>query len=813
MIFYQFDVNSKPEPCYEKMFWDVIKDTREKKLDAMIKSLHEQWLAEVSTNGAESERAKQLAEGKKKLKKKLSLFIFQARCPNGDAKKENAVLNGLYMGDYDKLSPREMEEMRRRFTENDFALCRELGIVLVAVTPSGYGIRTVAKAHPDVGNIADNQIWQARKLGLKPDLNCQDPTHRSYAFSDVIYLDNELFTYENEEFERAYGDFYRKGGKGPLKTADPTAAWEQDTRVSSPPGKAEHEDHGGGHNEAPAGGGEEPCYHGVPYRKIIAEYWRQHGKNGKEPGEGDRNSGLLKLATNLRYICDNRESELLKVLPSLGLDQAEMRQIVRSACKYDMYLGMPGKLASVLKACGLSDDEAEPQAQEEGEEDAVIKRLNKEFKKIKLPPALQAVCSGVEPDLGVGAVLASLPMFYTLLTRISFTHFSGKEERLSGMTFVIGPAASGKSFICDIDKLLMTPLRKADKEARKEEDTYNERRELNKNKPEQPTRPHPVIRLVPIIISNAQLAKRLRDAVDRQDPDLHLHLHSTESELSTLISANKGGSWIEKNYVYCKAFHNEEWGMDYKNAEAVNGEVQVNYNLTVSGTDMDLYRFIPKDSILGGLPTRMMLFDMPDTRFKMIEKRRRTRTAEEEKLLTDTAYALDSLRGKVEAKKLTDEMYTWGERMTQLAALEDDDVIDQLRRRTPLIAVRAGITFAILQQLDDFSRGKPLKFNKQCIKFARFIADYTLAIQYRRFAALTQQQKEKYSQGYTQKNMSQRLALIYNQLPDEFSQDDMRALMPGKPVSAIYDTCKRWKKGGHVELVQNGRYRKVKTNP
>ena len=112
-------------------------------------------------------------------------------------------LSGLFMfdGDHLPIDPREVYErtLRTGFPWK---------VRLSHKTSSGHGIRIVAEAIPEVGNIADNQIEMARELGLlgmkgttgKPvtDDSCIDASRISYAprKCDIYYIDeNNLFNF------------------------------------------------------------------------------------------------------------------------------------------------------------------------------------------------------------------------------------------------------------------------------------------------------------------------------------------------------------------------------------------------------------------------------------------------------------------------------------------------------------------------------------------------------------------------------------------------------------------------------------------
>ena len=61
-------------------------------------------------------------------------------------------------------------------------------------------------ANIEDGNLADNQIVFAEALGQKPDESCIDATRNSFApkEEDILFIDDTLFNYYNEEFDKRY---------------------------------------------------------------------------------------------------------------------------------------------------------------------------------------------------------------------------------------------------------------------------------------------------------------------------------------------------------------------------------------------------------------------------------------------------------------------------------------------------------------------------------------------------------------------------------------------------------------------------------
>lgn len=802
MFTYQTNLNSPVFECSKADFTQIVIS------DIVVKTCREvSRLKKLELAAADDGERSRLHDEQARLKKKLPAFIFQATFSGGRRRQQDAVLNGLVMADFDNVP--DPAACFGRWKEA--GLIDELGIVLVHITPSGAGLRVVAKACTDRGNIAGNQAYMASRLGLGIDKACKDAARISFAvpLDYILYHNDELFTYENKEFDEKYGASYRAGNS----TAT-NAGGERNSVGNGCAGGVDKQKDTQGNLQAdgldsaialPADGNGYPTFKGIAYKNIIAEWWKQQGG---VPVVGERNQKLHRLAAHLRYICDNNAETLRRVMPSYGLTDDEMKSLCGSAVKLRMYGRMPKALASVLEELGLKNVE-------EGEAETDSRNMEKDFSdrldKLVLPPMLKAVMAGVPDNVRIGALLASLPMIYTLASRVTFSHFDGAVTRMSGMTFIVGPAASGKSFILNLDKLLMEPIRMADKAGRKTEQEYRDSKELNKNKQKQMEKPHPVIRITPIQISNTMLALRMRDAVDTQDPSLHLHVYSVEAELATALRAQKGGSWIEKNDLYCKSFHNEYWGMDYANDQAINGEIQVNLNLVISGTEDAFDRLIPTNTVLSGLPTRLMYFSMPPSHYQMIAKGKKKINLAETQLIKDTAYYLDQVRGHIDATKLTDAMYKWCERIARRAEIEEDEELDDLRKRTAIIGERAGVAYALVEQRDSFEKGKPLVMNKNVIAFAEFIADYCLYSQYAKFAVRMKEQKLRVDQAAGLKRQPMLLASIYNALPKVFAIDDLAALRQGVNRNSLFKNLNRWKAKGLIAGEEGKRFRKIVT--
>jgi hypothetical protein len=169
----------------------------------------------------------------------------------------------------------------------------------------------------------------------------------------------------------------------------------------------------------------------------------------------------------------------------------------------------------------------------------------------------------------------------TLMTRCTYRFYHRPEElrRLNCSALIIGDPASGKSFATRLFKLLTAPIVKSDRASK---DAINAYRELVKTRganKDKPKKPKVVLRIHPARTSNAQFIQDMVNSVEEVDGEqMQLHMLTFDSELDNTLRLQKGGGWIDKQAMELKAFHNEEDGQAYSNADSILEDFIVTWN-------------------------------------------------------------------------------------------------------------------------------------------------------------------------------------------------------------------------------------------
>ena len=800
--------------CYQKNFSNPTLPVDEAQFYALVRA--EKW------NEAIDQYRK---TGEASLKRKLPAFIFQATFDETESakgklgawRKQAATrLTGLVVMDIDhvddpravfeswnlaptssrnapmssRLSALELRSLATKGTQEahgeisgDPSTPLEMTeglsrILLVYVTPSGKGLKIVFKARTEWGNLIDNQHAMAKVLGVEVDESCKDASRMSFICkeSDILFINKELFTYENKEFAEKYEPEYRANHSGATKI-DVVAS----ESVEQGSGNVSHVDD----QAVPLN------FKGCPYSAIIDEWWKQ---NGGVPQEGERNVKLYQLAVNLRAICDNNRQLLMQVMPRLGLDEQELRAIVESACK-EPPKGVSKVLQSVLAAVGVSSRLSGAHGEISGDPSATLGMTNggddidpllwdwgeKIEGLMENYPILKDICKGMKRNQYPAALFVAGGLMMTLMTRCTYRFYHRPEElrRLNNSTLIIGDPGSGKSFATRLFKLLAAPIVAADKVGK---DAINAYRELMKTKganKEKPKKPKVVVRVHPARTSNAQFIQDMVNAVEEVDGEpMQLHMLTFDTELDNTVTVQKGGSWIDKFSMELKAFHNEEDGQAYSNVDSILQDFIVTWNFIYTGTPNALKKKVNEQNFGSGLATRLTCIPLPTTNFEMLGRENQV-DYESDHRLKSWAEKLDRTKGELSVQKIVDELYEWTARRMADAAENESKADEMLLKRCAYHGVNFATPFIVMRHWDqlkkdgDFWCGS-FETDEVDWKLAELIVNIQYACQRYYFGAMAETYFDnKLRDANVNVRRQPKTIDAFNRLPEEFTVEDV----------------------------------------
>ena len=811
--------------CYQKNFVNPTLPVDEAQFYALVRA--KQWNENIDKYRETHDAA---------LKRKLPAFIFQATFDETTSKsgktgawrKQAATrLTGLVVMDIDHIE--NPLTLYQGWVEKalDF---KKLGIVLIYITPSGKGLKIVFKADVSKGNLIDNQHAMAKVLGVEVDESCKDASRMSFICkeTDIMYLDKELFTYENKEFGERYNDLYRDGHSAAERTN--TKKILTNTNLTNHTNSEAPKDSSDSCNSC-----SKTKWRGYDVQAIIdARY------SAKLPcaADSNRHAESLKLATDLLIMLDGDKAQVQQIVEQQSWVQEIIKErnenveqtvdsaaecVAKKETKYVNNMPSATMQKAILQATGKTYKEittGEAQKASIGNEcemktqlemwGAQIEALFDDF------PVLRDICKGLKRNQYPAALFVAGAFEMTLMTRCTYRFYHRPEElrRLNSSALIIGDPASGKSFATRLFKLLAAPIVAADKVGRDAINAYREQMRTKGANKEKPKKPKVVVRVHPARTSNAQFIQDMVNAVENVDgEEMHLHMLTFDTELDNTLSVQKGGSWIDKMSLELKAFHNEVDGQAYSNMDSILQDFNVYWNYVYTGTPIALKKKVNEQNFGSGLATRLTVIPLPPTNFEMMS-RESTIDMDSDERLKAWAEKLDRMKGELSVQKIVDELYDWTARRMADAADNESKADEMLLKRCAYHGLNYAAPFIVMRHWDKMHQdGKywcgEFETDEGDWKLAELIVNIQYACQRHYFGAMAEayfdnQQKDA-SVNVQRKHKTYD---DFNRLPDEFTIGDVvRCFRLSGESSARSKIC-RLQRDHLIEKMNDGRGRK-----
>ena len=754
-------------PCTADILDVVIHSTIVNNICAELADYREQMMrGEMSRDDFATKKAE--------LKRRLPAFCFHAHFKNGRRLNAEAIPSGLSILDIDHIPSPETfynEKVKER--------TKELGIVLVHMTPSAEGLRIVFTL-PQKMTLAQGQQWLAGKLGLKDfDEACKDYARCSFAVPAdyIFFIDKEqLFATST-----------------PQKTDTKTSDTDTTPTINQQRPQPTEETAATSNKAVDIDPNAELLFDAF----VAASGLAPAALNSK----GTRHNSLVSLLS--MGICRLIPQEQLRAIIACRMPayarESDCQQLIKDF--YEKYTNTNRPMSFQLRkiyteslrnkaaTTTTSENDIEQfEAKRETEQQAQAACTNNILN--TLPPVLRKTLEGVPANMHMPVLCSILPLAAAYADGVQVRYCDGQLHRLNLMSVIVGPQASGKSVCKSRVDLWMKQMLEDDARAREIEDKWKQEKKRRKANEKAPEDPCVLIRSVPITISCSTLLRRFKNSRGHT-------LFSFGEELDTLRKTNGAGSWSQKYDIYRLAFDNGVWGQDYNSDQAESGVVSVAYNFSILGTYGALKRCFKNDNVENGLSSRIFIAEMPDGAFAPMP----VYGKEAEGLATDIDTAVTSLRarqGFVETPLLRQAIGEWVEKK-RIEAMADGDIVkDTYRKRAAVIGFRCGVVASLLEGEE----------NEKVLYFARLTAEYILEKQCNFFGEALLSEYKSAEQEMVRQS---RNGFIFDKLPPVFTFNDLQK-EKGANVSrnVINNIIYRWKKSGWIEKKEDGKWMKTR---
>ena len=520
---------------------------------------------------------------KEESKNKLFGVCFHGHSHQNVRKKEAMDATGLFIADYDH-TPSELIDL---FKGLDF---ESLGILLAHITPSGEGIRLVAKRDMSL-SIVDNMQLLHERLGIPHpfDPAVKDRARLSFCPlpEEIIYVDKSIF----DDGVRIFEDTEDK------PTFSATSPKTTNTTTTLNPDYI--------------------LYNGHRVADIAKHFLAYIGM----PSVGERHTKYNEMVTYIRHITDNSPEKLVAVLPVLDPDSTPQSRLsqCQAICRETRLPKMPKKLRNFLEDNGYMATVAE-------EEETSLPSMPHQ-----LPPVIEPILRNAPTDFRYPMAAALAPLMGTIASQYRAVYpLDGAVHSAEFLSVIYGPSGAGKSRISALYDMMTVNLAARDKINEKRELEYRIQVQRTPRNEAPPADPCTVIRLMGAQCSEPELKEKMRNAQEHK-------ILTKDDEMDGWVKGlTAAGS--DKSDLIRKMFDNAEHKTQYKSEKSFYGTIRLHWNVLLTGTPNQLRRLVPKAE--NGLAARFCFAELRNQLFAVSPKFK-PYTAEQQAEITDWLTRMD----------------------------------------------------------------------------------------------------------------------------------------------------------------------------
>lgn len=793
--------DKKAQPISYEQFLELINDD---KLQFIVAKAR-QCLAEGSKEGY------QLGKGQLPA---MQWVGFDSNPKDGLCERSASALQPTqyYMVDIDhmKMNPREAWQMiwdeNRANIESGLYALR-----VVHVTPSGKGLRIVARAMTEQSAVIDHMDWLVRCLKLDEygdyDRQCKDLSRLSYIVGagDYMILDRRIFDGE-EALPK------------PIKSA-----YHEQERPMAEEGVAENRE-AAEENDEEIEELRQTRYKGNLLTDIVDAWVKKQG----EPERGEVHNYYNQMVKYFRNLCDNNPKVLHAVLPRFGHTAEETWSQCKTICRSNTMSKLPREFFFFLLDNGyypkredrqLSKTELEKIANEEVDS---VQTTLEELELPKLPPVFREFCSVCPPDFILPTINAIIPVLGTLTSYLRADYMDGAEQSTTFFNVIYAPPGSGKSYVQRIIQPLFSKLHARDDISALREQMFLTEINRKGGNDKAPADPHVSVRIMPPINSQPEFLQKMRD-------NKGYHMFTFAEEVDTFNKGSKAAGG-DKSDLFRVAWDNSEYGQMFKGANTFKGQVRLYYNILLTGTPAQVKNYYR--NVENGMVSRVSFCEIKNQEFskfpvwkklnqrqkdiiqKVVDRCDEMTYRERLDFSVDEAYSMDEEQFKkskpweynfrpfqyVDMSWIFSALAKWVDDKGTEASLRQDFAMDMFRRRKALVGFRIALMCTAL-------------WNKIGEKEKKLITDFVLWYIERDLQASLELFGQKYNETFNDAiaNGPTQQPDLYSVLPEDFTKEDLyihcKKMGIRTPLKSIVF---KWKRDGAIKAVSKGKYKKMK---
>ena len=707
-------------------------------------------------------------------------------------KQETAHLTGEVVSDFDHLEENPRTLFMQWQTMLDF---KKEGILKVFVTPSGKGVKVVSKWRKEWGNLAENQLQIARLLGMEQYLDESGKDASRTAFvpmrSDVLYEDEEVYTYQDPECDETLGEAYRSPLPSSTKVEE----------ISTPPHGG---DRGGLFSERE-----------LSIIKALNEFY------GESLGEGKKHPTFCQQTAHwLLWLLDNNPERAIAVAYELNYvknwkpQPGEVEDLVRSAASKKLLKSTPKALKEVLEKAGI--DTEQPMQATDPMEDLPFDKWCDEIENLfDVFPCLREVCEPHPRRLWPFLLFASAAMMGTCMTLTYYRFYADPSirSRLNYIILGVGDPTSGKGTLSRLQEVLLAPIIDSDRLADESTNEWKEKTDASGANKDKEVRQRIYNRMFGPRASNTEFIRSMINCKTFVDgEDMNNHLVTVDSEKDNSINMSKSGGWQNRDVMVLKSFHNEFDSQHYSNKQSVSGRFRVYWNQIETCTPPTLKRLVNERNFNTGLDTRMATIPMGKPDFDMIPLESESgKLIAANETLREWSYKLDGRQGELPVWPLVEHVHKWCDEHRAIAEFNDKDQADWLLiKRVPYYGLNVSIPYIDMRHWEEREQNGTYTIDDTDRRLCNLVLDIQYRTQLHWFYSLHRKYYDDQIYNYAvQKRRTNKFLECFRRLPEEFTIDKFTEVFGYANNRSGQKTLERLLADKNIERTMRGNYKKL----
>lgn len=354
---------------------------------------------------------------------------------------------------------------------------------------------------------------------------------------------------------------------------------------------------------------------------ILETYINEQGT--PKEGDGEIHNYYNELVKYFRYLTSNDKECLLAILPRFGHTAEECWSQIKSICRVNTLSKLPTDFYFFLKDHGFykpRNNAAATALQEYMlKDDAGGKPLVIPY----LPPVFKEFVRCAPKDFVVPAINALMAIIGTLTSYVKAKYpYDNKWHTTSFFSIIIAPPSTGKGFVGQYLDLLFEDLRLRDFISQARENIYLSVINQKGANEKSPDKPKVSLRLIPPKNSEAEF-------LEKQSYNCGYHMFTYAAEMDSWAKGVRAAGGNKDDMIRI-AWDNESYGQQFKAANTFKGEVNLYWNVLITGTPKQIEKYFR--DVENGLVTRCCFTPIENQEFVMAPKWKELTKADEQKI-------------------------------------------------------------------------------------------------------------------------------------------------------------------------------------